>query len=59
MRDKPGKNRDFYHSCYSLSGLSISQHGIQTPTGTNLMEEQSDICEGIPEINLHWRGAEV
>jgi len=25
MRDKPGKPRDFYHSCYALSGLSISQ----------------------------------
>jgi protein farnesyltransferase subunit beta len=26
MRDKPGKSRDFYHSCYSLSGLSVSQN---------------------------------
>lgn len=26
LRDKPGKSRDLYHSCYSLSGLSISQH---------------------------------
>lgn len=25
MRDKPGKPRDFYHSCYALSGLSIAQ----------------------------------
>lgn len=24
--DKPGKGRDFYHSCYALSGLSIAQH---------------------------------
>lgn len=24
--DKPGKNRDYYHLCYSLSGLSISQN---------------------------------
>ena len=23
--DKPGKNRDIYHSCYSLCGLSLSQ----------------------------------
>ena len=28
MRDKPGKSRDFYHSCYSLSGLSLSQHFV-------------------------------
>jgi len=26
FRDKPTKNRDFYHTCYSLSGLSLSQH---------------------------------
>jgi protein farnesyltransferase subunit beta len=24
--DKPGKNRDYYHTCYSLSGLSVSQY---------------------------------
>ena len=26
LRDKPSKSRDFYHSCYNLSGLSVSQH---------------------------------
>ena len=26
LRDKPSKQRDFYHTCYSLSGLSIIQH---------------------------------
>jgi prenyltransferase beta subunit len=26
LRDKPSKQRDFYHSCYALSGLSILQH---------------------------------
>ncbi|KAA0202081.1 hypothetical protein HAZT_HAZT003358 [Hyalella azteca] len=24
--DKPGKSPDFYHTCYTLSGLSIAQH---------------------------------
>ncbi|KAK9925283.1 hypothetical protein M0R45_033611 [Rubus argutus] len=24
--DKPGKSRDFYHTCYCLSGLSVCQH---------------------------------
>ena len=27
LRDKPGKSRDLYHTCYALSGLSIAQHG--------------------------------
>jgi len=26
LRDKPGKGRDYYHTCYCLSGLSVSQH---------------------------------
>lgn len=26
FRDKPGKPRDFYHTCYCLSGLSVCQH---------------------------------
>lgn len=26
--DKPGKNTDFYHTCYCLSGLSVAQHTI-------------------------------
>jgi len=24
--DKPGKSRDFYHTCYALSGLAVAQH---------------------------------
>ena len=24
--DKPGKGRDYYHTCYGLSGLSVSQY---------------------------------
>lgn len=27
LRDKPGKQRDHYHTCYALSGLSTSQQG--------------------------------
>jgi protein farnesyltransferase subunit beta len=27
--DKPGKPADYYHTCYCLSGLSVSQHSIQ------------------------------
>ncbi|CAL9224117.1 unnamed protein product, partial [Arabidopsis halleri] len=26
FRDKPRKPRDFYHTCYCLSGLSVAQH---------------------------------
>ena len=26
LRDKPGKSPDYYHTCYNLAGLSVSQH---------------------------------
>lgn len=26
LRDKPGKSRDFYHTCYALSGMALAQH---------------------------------
>lgn len=26
LRDKPGKPKDFYHTCYCLSGLSVCQY---------------------------------
>ncbi|PRP85787.1 farnesyltransferase, CAAX box, beta [Planoprotostelium fungivorum] len=43
FRDKPGKGRDFYHTCYTLSGLSVSQHNPDGTTSVvgpneNLME---------------------
>jgi len=28
LRDKPGKSADFYHTCYSLSGVATSQYGL-------------------------------
>jgi protein farnesyltransferase subunit beta len=28
--DKPGKSRDFYHTCYTLSGLSVAQYILQS-----------------------------
>jgi protein farnesyltransferase subunit beta len=28
LKDKPGKQPDFYHTCYALSGLSLAQHSV-------------------------------
>ncbi|KAL7535196.1 hypothetical protein ACHAXR_010135 [Thalassiosira sp. AJA248-18] len=30
LRDKPSKPKDFYHSCYNLSGLSVAQHAVES-----------------------------
>lgn len=36
--DKPGKRRDFYHTCYSIAGLSVAQNNItgKTVVGNSL-----------------------
>jgi len=34
LRDKPGKSRDHYHTCYCLSGLSTAQYSWSCRTGT-------------------------
>jgi len=44
MRDKPGKSPDYYHTCYSLSGLSMAQNCDKDNTQVlgdpvNLLEE--------------------
>ena len=35
LRDKPSKFRDFYHTCYALSGLSIAQNGVGNVSNTS------------------------
>ena len=37
--DKPGKSRDFYHTCYTLSGLAVAQNlpnGCQAVLGDHM-----------------------
>eukprot|EP01080_Neovahlkampfia_damariscottae_P008431 gene8431-256_t len=51
LRDKPGKSRDYYHSCYSLSGLSIAQHN---PSGSLsvLGDKENELCSTNPIFNV-------
>lgn len=40
LRDKPGKGRDFYHTCYCLSGLSVCQYiGVEDDESSPLPQE--------------------
>ncbi|XAR51859.1 Protein farnesyltransferase [Bertholletia excelsa] len=34
FRDKPGKYRDYYHTCYCLSGLSVCQYSWSRKAGS-------------------------
>ena len=46
LRDKPGKAVDYYHTCYCLSGLSVSQHssGIVLGPTVNLLAQTDVLC---------------
>lgn len=50
LRDKPSKPRDFYHTCYNLSGLSIAQYCSSNSTDDN--EEEEDAGFGDPQQTL-------
>lgn len=63
LRDKPSKNRDFYHTCYCLSGLSTAQHFVQSDDlkkkgdkatqNSNIYGHPSNILEKIdPSFNI-------
>ena len=47
MRDKPSKPRDFYHTCYCLSGLSTAQHyGKSKPSRNGSKGSENKIIFG-------------
>lgn len=51
LRDKPGKNPDFYHTCYCLSGLAVAQQCSGQVLGqANNSVRATDVCLNvIPE----------
>jgi len=52
LRDKPGKSKDLYHSCYVLAGLSIAQNG---PLEKCVLGSPSNELESIdPKYNLTY-----
>lgn len=52
--DKPGKSKDFYHTCYALSGLSVAQHFASGTIGKIRVvgNEDNEICPVHPVYNL-------
>lgn len=45
LRDKPGKNPDFYHTNYTLSGLSITEYSYKSKNGFHV--EAIEIDKGV------------
>lgn len=53
LRDKPGKSKDFYHTCYCLSGLSVSQHCFANKRIINISANESAVLNPIhPVFNI-------
>ncbi|XP_054717750.1 protein farnesyltransferase subunit beta-like [Uloborus diversus] len=57
--DKPGKNKDYYHTCYSLSGLSVAQHFASGHIGKIKVigDEDNELCPTHPVYNLCFQSA--
>jgi protein farnesyltransferase subunit beta len=47
LRDKPGKSPDFYHTCYSLSGLAALDGGSLEPNSVLYNITQSKVDEAV------------
>ncbi|KAJ7548772.1 hypothetical protein O6H91_07G026300 [Diphasiastrum complanatum] len=58
--DKPGKPRDFYHTCYCLSGLSTAQHPTwlqaeACPSESDVLGPSCNLLEPThPLCNVHF-----
>ena len=52
--DKPGKSRDFYHTCYALSGLSVAQHSPGEEEPILVGGEVNLLVSRISEVVTKW-----
>ncbi|CAK1550512.1 unnamed protein product [Leptosia nina] len=52
LRDKPGKPRDIYHTCYTLSGLSVAQHGTGAGEATVVGSPRNELHRTHPLHNI-------
>jgi len=48
--DKPGKSRDYYHTCYALSGLSVAQYMMRSSSDGSGAESETTSEEGVNVI---------
>jgi len=52
LRDKPGKSSDFYHTCYSLSGVAASQFSLREPCVVGDASNALERCDLYYNVNL-------
>jgi len=60
LRDKPGKGRDYYHTCYCLSGASVAatiiRGGGSTVPADAMTDADAAAAPPAPEIPAEWTG---
>ena len=54
LQDKPDKRRDYYHTCYTLSGLSITQNSFSQTQ----VREEVRVKPIHPIFNIHLQATE-
>lgn len=60
LLDKPDKRRDYYHTCYALSGLSVTQNKFSAPgTRTSTGREENKVTPIHPFFNVHLQAIEA
>lgn len=60
LRDKPSKRRDFYHSCYCLSGLSVAQSSAEQGDALSFgHERQARVHATHPVYNMRIERAQA
>lgn len=59
FRDKPGKQPDFYHTCYALSGLSIAMYQINEAESLPKIDIRlNTLTENVQSMRLYFTAFE-
>ncbi|KAI7690028.1 Protein farnesyltransferase subunit beta, partial [Sarcoptes scabiei] len=56
LTDKPGRQPDFYHCCYVISGFAVAQHNFDDPTVIGVKENllnPTHLLYNVPFDSLH------
>ena len=67
LRDKPGKGRDYYHTCYCISGASVAATMLPPPAAPPVTDADAAAAGGTPqvanpnqvEVPAEWRSMRV
>ena len=61
MIDKPGKGRDYYHTCYALSGLSVAQYimSATSPDDANVIGVDTNKVVSVQNRGLGGRKQKI